>query len=274
MNTISSLKGLKSSFFSSKNNYHPFSKTIGKRNVLTSVQYPALPIIEPEFANQQKVTRFTVVPETLYRLQLSLPVSVRVYHVYRARGLMLKFRQGYDVQLRGGLVHPYDGDNYYGPNGIEINTAFDILQLIYIVQQNPRIFKLEEGMIIPDHLILLNERKNIFSLQPRVPMTAEGFGDTLTDFLTPLPSYSSSEFISLMEKELPQEDLDRIIKDPNHKIRRSRPRVRINPESLANPVPYYLRDLPIIDKKKQEKEKEKEKEKENKEAEGGEEENK
>jgi hypothetical protein len=60
-------------------------------------------------AAAQKVTRYTTVPQTLYRVQTKLAVSLRDFDVQTAKG-----RTSYDLKVHSGLVQPAVGPFFTG----------------------------------------------------------------------------------------------------------------------------------------------------------------
>jgi hypothetical protein len=159
---------------------------------------------------RQLVRKFQTLPLTLYRIQASLPVRLRDYDTQMAKG-----RFSYDLKLHlhhyddddhdhgGGkkmVVMPAVGDEWIGPNGMSLRPATDTM--VGILQQwrgEPTIFRLNEGLKLPDHLIVLHERDDHWSLQTTVPVPLDDFNATLTELLQSAPAQTRQQFIEQLE---------------------------------------------------------------------------
>ncbi len=84
-----------------------------------------------------KVTRFRVIPLTLYRVQAKLPVSLRDYDTQRALN-----RSSFDLKLHNGLVLPAVGDTFTGPNGMSLRPKGQVME------------DLVRGFKVPEHALL------------------------------------------------------------------------------------------------------------------------
>jgi hypothetical protein len=143
------------------------------------------------------VSRFKRLPITLYRLQGSLPVKLRDYAVQMAAG-----RQSYDLKLHenDGLVHPAYGDTWIGPNGMSLRPATEnMLHIAKNYRGNVTVYRMQEGMDMPDGLIVLHERDDHYSLQTDAPILLDELNEKMTDFLITLPSQTRDQFVAQLE---------------------------------------------------------------------------
>lgn len=143
------------------------------------------------------VSRFKKLPVTLYRLQNALPTRLRDYAVQMAAG-----RQSYDLKLNpdDGLVHPAQGDTWIGPNGMSLRPATESM---YHVAKNYRgnvtVFRLQEGLLLPQGLVLLHERDDHYSLQTDEPVTLDTLNDRITALLETCPTQTRDQFVAQLE---------------------------------------------------------------------------
>lgn len=144
----------------------------------------------------KNITRFTIVPQTLYRIQPKLPVKLRDFDTQ-----MAKASASFDLKLKDGFVHPAEGDQFIGPNGMSLRPASDIVTDVVRRSKETTIYTLICGLSLPDHLILLHEHTDHYSLQVRKPMSHQDFNDALTEFLKSQPSQTREQFIANMEDE-------------------------------------------------------------------------
>lgn len=145
---------------------------------------------------KQLVRKFTILPKTLYRIQARLPVKLRDYDTQMAKG-----RASFDIKIhQDGLVHPAEGDEWIGPNGMSLRPATDtMLGILEDWKGEPTIFRLNEGLRLPDNLIVLHERDDHWSMQTRVPTTLESLNQTLTELLESAPRQTREQFQEQME---------------------------------------------------------------------------
>ncbi|CAB9505359.1 expressed unknown protein [Seminavis robusta] len=143
------------------------------------------------------VSRFKRLPVTLYRLQGRLPVNLRDHATQMAAG-----RQSFDLKRReaDGLVHPAQGDTWIGPNGMSLRPATEnMLHIAKNYRGNVTVYRMQEGMDMPDGLIVLHERDDHYSLQTDEPVTLETLNERLTEFLETLPSQTRDQFVEQLE---------------------------------------------------------------------------
>lgn len=145
---------------------------------------------------KQLVRKFTKLPKTLYRIQARLPVKLRDYDAQMAKG-----RASFDIKTHDdGLVHPAHGDEWIGPNGMSLRPATDtMLGILEDWKGEPTIFRLNEGLQLPDNLIVLHERDDHWSMQPREPCTLESLNQSLTELLENSPAQTREQFQEQME---------------------------------------------------------------------------
>jgi len=143
------------------------------------------------------VSRFKKLPVTLYRLQRQLPVSLRDFAVQMAAG-----RQSYDLKLNpdDGLVHPAKGDTFIGPNGMSLRPATEsMLHIAKNYRGNVTVYRLQEGLQLPDELVVLHERDDHYSLQTAEPVTLEELNQRITALLEECPSQTRDQFVAQLE---------------------------------------------------------------------------
>ena len=144
-----------------------------------------------------KVTRFKQLPVTLYRLQSKLPTRLREYASQMAAG-----RQSYDLKTNpdDGLVHPAKGDTFIGPNGMSLRPATEnMLHIAKNYRGNVTVFRIQEGLKLPDGLILLHERDDHYSLQTDEPVTLDTLNDRITNLLKECPTQTRDQFVEQLE---------------------------------------------------------------------------
>jgi hypothetical protein len=148
--------------------------------------------------SSSKLTRFLIVPQTLYRIQPRLPVALRDHASQVALG-----RTSFDLKVHSdNLVHPVTGDVFTTPNGMSLRPPSDAMRrILSSFRGTPTIYTLVPGLKLPDNLILLHEHTDHFSMQVRVPMTLADFNSTLTAFLQSLPSQTKEQFEAAMDDE-------------------------------------------------------------------------
>mmetsp|Transcript_40402 Transcript_40402/g.84077 ORF Transcript_40402/g.84077 Transcript_40402/m.84077 type:complete len:159 (-) Transcript_40402:201-677(-) len=145
---------------------------------------------------KQLVRKFTKLPKTLYRIQARLPVKLRDYETQMAKG-----RASFDLKIHAdGLVHPAHGDEWIGPNGMSLRPATDtMLGILEDWKGEPTIFRLNEGMQLPNNLIVIHERDDHWSMQTREPTTLESLNQTLTELLEDAPTQTREQFQEQMD---------------------------------------------------------------------------
>ena len=142
------------------------------------------------------VSRFKRLPVTLYRLQGRLPVNLRDHAKQMAAG-----RQSFDLKVQDdGLVHPAMGDTWIGPNGMSLRPATNnMLHIAKNYRGNVTVYRMQEGMDMPEGLIVLHERDDHYSLQTTEPIELEELNQKMTDFLETLPSQTRDQFVEQLE---------------------------------------------------------------------------
>lgn len=145
-----------------------------------------------------KVTRFTTLPQTLYRVQAKLPTKLRDYDTQMA----LK-RTSYDLKLRDGhMVMPSEGETFTGPNGMSLRPDGDNMRRILAgFKGSPTVFTLPVGLQLPPTLVVLHEHTDHWSMQARVPMPFADFNHELTKLLEAAPKQTREEFIAAADDE-------------------------------------------------------------------------
>lgn len=146
--------------------------------------------------SNQFVSRFKRLPITLYRLQGRLPVRLRDHATQMAAG-----RQSFDLKIHDdGLVHPAVGDTWIGPNGMSLRPATEnMLHIAKNYRGDVTVYRMQEGMDMPDGLVVLHERDDHYSLQTDNPVTLETLNGKLTAFLETLPTQTRDQFVDQLE---------------------------------------------------------------------------
>lgn len=148
--------------------------------------------------------RFTRLPLTLYRIQPRLPVSLRDYDSQLAKG-----RSSFDLKLRDGLVQPVPLNTpYEGPNGMSLRPAEEkMLGILKNLKGNPKVYRMHEGLLLPEPLVVCHEHTDHYSMQTQTPISLVEFNAALTDFLNSLPPPMTREqFFAAMDDEDDQDN--------------------------------------------------------------------
>jgi hypothetical protein len=142
------------------------------------------------------VSRFKKVPITLYRIQNRLAVSLRDHATQMAAG-----RTSYDLKIGSdGLVHPAVGDTFIGPNGMSLRPDTETMLLIAKKYKgSATVFRLQEGLTLPDGLIILHEHSDHYSLQTDTPILLEKLNEKMTNLLSECPTQTLPQFIAQLE---------------------------------------------------------------------------
>lgn len=145
---------------------------------------------------KQLVKRFQKLPITLYRIQPGLPVSLRDFDTQQAKG-----RESYDLKIHSdNLVHPAQGDEWIGPNGMSLRPGNDtMLNILRNWRGDTRVYRMSEGLQLPKELIVLHERDDHYSMQTTEPVHLSVLNERLTEFLESCPSQTKEQFIEQME---------------------------------------------------------------------------
>lgn len=149
------------------------------------------------------VSRFKRLPVTLYRLQERLPVNLADHATQMAAG-----RKSFDLKIHDDcLVHPAHGDTWIGPNGMSLRPATEnMYHIAKNYRGNVRVYRFQEGMDMPDGLIVLHERDDHYSLQTDEPIALDELNQKMTRLLETLPSQTKEQFIEQLEDENDQDN--------------------------------------------------------------------
>lgn len=149
------------------------------------------------------VKRIKTLPYTLYRIQSKLPVNLRDYAEQQARG-----RESFHLKTDDqGLVHPAKGDTFIGPNGLSLRPPSDSMyEIAKKWRGSPTVYRLSATLELPDHLVILQEHSDHYSLQTTEPVPLYEFNHRLTEFLESLPSQTLEQFIEQLEDEDDQDN--------------------------------------------------------------------
>ncbi|KAL7574991.1 hypothetical protein ACA910_010809 [Epithemia clementina (nom. ined.)] len=141
----------------------------------------------------QLVKRYQVLPKTLYRIQAKLPIRLRDYDTQMAKG-----RASYDLKLCPitKKVLPAEGDEWIGPNGASLRPATETM--VGILKDwvgEPTIFRLNEGMRLPDDLVVIHERDDHYSMQTTIPVELDELNDKITKIMEEAPQQTREQFL-------------------------------------------------------------------------------
>jgi hypothetical protein len=142
------------------------------------------------------ISRFKQVPITLFRIQSRLEVSLRDHATQMAAG-----RTSYDLKIGAdGFVHPAQGDTFTGPNGMSLRPDTETMLLIAKKYKgNATVFRLQEGLTLPEGLIILHEHSDHYSLQTDRPILLETLNEKMTSLLNECPTQTLPQFIAQLE---------------------------------------------------------------------------
>lgn len=140
--------------------------------------------------NQMK--SYLQLPKTLFRIQHSKTVKLRSHEEQVRLG-----RTSFDLKLENGLVLPRQPNStFLGPNGMSLRPAgpkmFDILNTFQ--GKNVLVFRLHEGLVLPEGLIVHHEHTDHYSLQTTVPIGLDDFHKKLNDFFSTLDCQTKEQF--------------------------------------------------------------------------------
>lgn len=146
---------------------------------------------------------FTRLPLTLYRIQLKLPVNLRSYQDQVAKG-----RSSFDLTLQEGVVRPIEqGTPFAGPNGMSLRPAGENLTRILTGYKGvPLVYRLHEGLLLPEGLVIYHEHTDHFSLQTMVPIGLPELNAKLTELLKSLPPPQTRD--QFLEMDADEDDQD------------------------------------------------------------------
>ena len=150
----------------------------------------------------QKVAYYKKLPVTLYRMQKTDQTKLREYEEQ-----MAKNRKSYDLKLdENGLVQPATGEEWIGPNGMSMRPATDsMLRIAQAFRGEQRVYRFDEGMELPDGLIVLYERDDHYSMQTTEPCTLDELNAKITALIQTMDYQTKEQFI---EQLLDEDDQD------------------------------------------------------------------
>jgi hypothetical protein len=139
---------------------------------------------------KKAMPRFTRLPLTLYRIQPKLPVSLRSYQEQVRKG-----RSSFDLTLRDDLVHPVaEGTAFQGPNGCSLRPAGENLtRILQNYKGVPLIYRLHEGLLLPDGLCVYHEHTDHYSMQTTRPVPLDVLNAQITELLRSMPPPQTRE---------------------------------------------------------------------------------
>ncbi len=147
--------------------------------------------------------RYTRLPLTLYRIQANLPVRLRDYQTQ-----MEKNRQSFDLKLHDGLVKPVPvGSQFETPNGMSLRPPTPVMQnILTAFRGNPTIYRFQQGMALPEPLVIYHEHTNQYSLQTSEAMPLDEFNERLTKLLQSLPAQTREDFFASLSTDEDDQD--------------------------------------------------------------------
>jgi hypothetical protein len=126
-----------------------------------------------------RLTRFRVVPVDLYRLQTGWNVKLREFHAQKA-----KQKASFDYKQNAeGKIEPTVGDFFKGPNGMSLRPAGPNLTNIATSYNAKNVYRIPEGVEIPENMVLIHEHTDHYSLQTTVVCTEKELNARMTKFL-------------------------------------------------------------------------------------------
>ncbi|TFK69521.1 hypothetical protein BDN72DRAFT_796412 [Pluteus cervinus] len=125
--------------------------------------------------------RYNIIPYDIFRTQNGPKVALRDYEVQKRLG-----RRSYDLHVGpGGMVQPSFGANFNGPNGCSVRPkGLNLDEIVDTFGGTGLIYRLGEGVHLPEDLILLHEHTDHHALQCTRPMTLDELNRKLTDLFT------------------------------------------------------------------------------------------
>jgi hypothetical protein len=140
--------------------------------------------------------RYTQLPLTLFRIQPRLPVSLRDYAEQMANG-----RTSYDLKTYDTIVRPMPADSpFHTPNGMSLRASSEkMATILREFRGEPRVYRMQEGTLLPSGLVVLHEHTDHYSLQVSEEMALAQFNQKLTDYLKTLPNVSKAEWLAAFD---------------------------------------------------------------------------
>lgn len=141
--------------------------------------------------------RYLRLPETLYRIQPRLPISLRDYDTQMRKG-----KTSFDLKLdENGLVQPVAGTQFTTPNGMSLRPVTDtMLGILKAFKGEPKVYRLACGMELPPGLVLYHEHSDHYSLQTSKPIQLDELNKRLTELLQSLPVQTREQFLKEIEE--------------------------------------------------------------------------
>ncbi len=144
------------------------------------------------FSAKQKhrLTKFQVVPETLFHIATSKKIALRDYNVQMALG-----RTSFDfVSEPSGLILP-SKDFFEKPNGMSLRPeGVNMWDILGRFNNKVEIQIIPAGTPIPSELVLCHEHGDHYSLQTSEPVTPKVLNERLTAFLASMERISKEEY--------------------------------------------------------------------------------
>eukprot|EP00930_Biecheleria_cincta_P089850 TRINITY_DN79192_c0_g1_i1.p1 TRINITY_DN79192_c0_g1~~TRINITY_DN79192_c0_g1_i1.p1 ORF type:complete len:158 (-),score=17.34 TRINITY_DN79192_c0_g1_i1:313-786(-) len=106
--------------------------------------------------------RYQQLPITLYRIQPRLPVKLMDHDTQIAQG-----RSSFDLKLHDGLVQPMpESTPFHTPNGMSLRPASQKMEeTLRDFKGEPTIYRMHEGLRLPDPLVVYHEHTDHYSMQ-------------------------------------------------------------------------------------------------------------
>jgi hypothetical protein len=81
-----------------------------------------------------------------------------------------------------------------------------MMRILESFKGQPTIYRMHEGLKLPQGLILWHEHTDHYSLQTSEPISLPKFNEKLSDFLRELPSQTKAQFLAQMNDEDDQDN--------------------------------------------------------------------
>jgi hypothetical protein len=157
------------------------------------IYHPSLPRTMSNLVRRRFKT-FKTLPLTLYRLQNSLPVSLRDHHATE--------------RADDGIIHPTNEGDIAGPTGTMTlhPPSVSTLHIAKNYRGECTVHRLQDGSTLPDGLVLLYQRHDHhYSLQTDEPVKLEILNQRMTDFLRTCPTQTLDDFVDMLEDDHDQD---------------------------------------------------------------------
>ncbi len=124
-----------------------------------------------------------------------MPISLRDFNAQADKN-----RASFDLKTIDGIIHPTSGPTFTGPNGCSLRPSGPKMhEILKGYKGDPRVYRMHEGLILPEGMVILHEHTDHYSLQPSVPTPLGEFNARITDLIQGLPSMTREQFFAALE---------------------------------------------------------------------------